>query len=369
MLYAHIIKFFHRAMAWFTESRTKHMISSICRPYELRFKDLVDDIARSSRCVDQLAFAAAQAEIRQMHHEQRELTNIVLETRQIIIENQSLNFRGFLDSNRRLCEIHFSQILTVTSSACLPSPEQSFQYSKFFSTRRRRRNGNDHDSWWRSPKLQEWAASRTSSLVIIRANTTNRLGLKALATELIELLRGLDIPVIWTLSTAEKGRGQPTQIDVLKQLIFQALQINHKLLNDNSPALNPAGFQSARTEEHWFNILATIVRDFAQLYIVLDGTLIDSRGTCDLYLPFALHQLVAKLQAECPKTIVKIVLVNHLTKSLAFPAPDVLEDSTLWLQDDRRQNMMARKKQRPRPGTNAKRQGSDLLRPFISRMP
>jgi hypothetical protein len=41
MLYARIIKFFHRAMVWYMESKIKHMITSITRPIALRYKDLM----------------------------------------------------------------------------------------------------------------------------------------------------------------------------------------------------------------------------------------------------------------------------------------------------------------------------------------
>lgn len=66
-LYAQIIKFMQRAMNWYLEGKTKHLISSIFRPVELRFKDLLEEIESCSQSVDQLAVSAGQAEQRDMH--------------------------------------------------------------------------------------------------------------------------------------------------------------------------------------------------------------------------------------------------------------------------------------------------------------
>ena len=66
-LYAYILKFFIRVHDWYRESTLSHVLHSITRPAELRYKDLLDDIAECSRSIDQLALSGAQAEQRDMH--------------------------------------------------------------------------------------------------------------------------------------------------------------------------------------------------------------------------------------------------------------------------------------------------------------
>lgn len=70
MLYARIIKFFHRAMSWYKESRLRHVYTAITRPASLRFKDLVNDIAEYSLKIDQICATSTQAELRIMHQAQ-----------------------------------------------------------------------------------------------------------------------------------------------------------------------------------------------------------------------------------------------------------------------------------------------------------
>ncbi|OBT88776.1 hypothetical protein VE02_02395 [Pseudogymnoascus sp. 03VT05] len=68
MLYARIIRFFHRAMMWYKESRFKHMLTAITRPAALRYKDLVADISDYVGRVDKLASSSANAELRDVHN-------------------------------------------------------------------------------------------------------------------------------------------------------------------------------------------------------------------------------------------------------------------------------------------------------------
>ena len=66
-LYAHIIKFFLRAKAWYEEHWLKHLWHSIARPVELRFTGLVSDIESLSAAIDNLAMHGSHAEQRDMH--------------------------------------------------------------------------------------------------------------------------------------------------------------------------------------------------------------------------------------------------------------------------------------------------------------
>ena len=66
-LYAYLIRLWIRSYDWYREGSLKHVIHSITRPPELRYKDLIDTIADCSRRIDQLAVVGAQAEQRDMH--------------------------------------------------------------------------------------------------------------------------------------------------------------------------------------------------------------------------------------------------------------------------------------------------------------
>ena len=66
-VYAHIIRFLIRARDWYHESNLLHLLHSITRPVELRYKDLIDKIMECSRIIDYLALSGTQAELRSVH--------------------------------------------------------------------------------------------------------------------------------------------------------------------------------------------------------------------------------------------------------------------------------------------------------------
>ncbi|KEZ40094.1 hypothetical protein SAPIO_CDS9108 [Scedosporium apiospermum] len=62
-LYANLLRFFIRAHEWCEEGRLRHLLHSITRPVELRYKDLLDDIDYTSRHISQLASAGTQVRV------------------------------------------------------------------------------------------------------------------------------------------------------------------------------------------------------------------------------------------------------------------------------------------------------------------
>lgn len=366
-VYAHIVKFFHRAMVWYNESKAKHLISSIYRPFELRFGDLVDDIARYSRMVDQLAIAESQAELRLMHLEQRELLSEVRDTRRLIIENQCLNFRGSLESRRRICEIQFSQILSVVGAVSLLDPEESLRSSRYLRNRRMSQGLGCADSAWKSQKLKDWASCSSSSFLAIKGRSLQRQELRDFALDAILLLQQLKIPVVWTLTPLDKSASPFFPIDVLKQLIFQILQINHVLLTDQSPALNAVRFQSARTEREWFDILGSVLAGLPQIFIIIDMGASEGAAGSDVPWPKAFMELVTKVKNFCPNTAVKVLVFGHGQMTSASPMDySAVEEATLRLQTVRHLNAAARRRLRVKVSAS-RSQGANLLRPYLTK--
>lgn len=366
-VYAHIIKFFYKAMTWYSEGSLKHIISSIYRPYELQFADVVDDIARYSREVDQLAFAEAQAELRQMHIEQQELLCVVRDTKRLIIENQQLNFRGFLDSKRRICEIQFSQILSVLSAVSLLSPEEILRSSRYLRTRRRLQGLPSADSAWRSHKLKNWAACSQSSFLAITGRSLQRPELKDFAADIISLLQQLNIPVVWSLAPIDRNGSSYFPTDVLKQLVFQILQINQTLLANQSPALNAARFQSAKTEQEWLEILISVLGGLRQIFIVFDVGACEDDFDRTLSWPKAFMELVCKATKRCPNTSVKVLLLSHGQVSPCIDTDGAsLEEATIRLQRTRHPGGAAQRRLGMRMATgNPRNNGANLLKPFL----
>jgi hypothetical protein len=83
-IYAHVIKFSIRAVDWYKMGKIEHILNAIFRPYALRFKDLMEDIAISARQLDQLALSSAMAEQRDMYVTQIESHKLLHEMRGLI---------------------------------------------------------------------------------------------------------------------------------------------------------------------------------------------------------------------------------------------------------------------------------------------
>jgi hypothetical protein len=67
LLYAKIMQFVVKAIKWCKKGKARHAIYAIAHLFELKFKIIIDEITRRSRGVDELANAAAKAEIRDLH--------------------------------------------------------------------------------------------------------------------------------------------------------------------------------------------------------------------------------------------------------------------------------------------------------------
>jgi hypothetical protein len=280
-------------------------------------------------------------------------------------ENQAANSRFFLDSRRRTCEIQFSQILTFTATTALPSPEESFLYRQFLSARRRLRTNAEINACWRSPKIQEWASARTSSLILIKGSCLTRHETKDFAADIVGLLRKMNIPVVWTLSAkAEGNSGWRSPVDVLKQLVSQILHLNQALLNEQSVALNAVRFQSASTEIEWFELLSSVLPGLQQIYIVVDAEILSPEFSSQIAWPAAFLKLFEDLAARSCKTIIKVVLISFGATPY-FSSPSPLEDVSIRIDRDRRRGSLAKRKSRFR--SVAQRQGSEYLRPYLLR--
>jgi hypothetical protein len=68
-IYASILLFVRRATEWYAKNRIQRSLSAVIRPFEISFKDIVDNIMACSRRVDERAGAAMKAELRDLHIE------------------------------------------------------------------------------------------------------------------------------------------------------------------------------------------------------------------------------------------------------------------------------------------------------------
>lgn len=81
-LYLHIIGFATRAIKWYEKRRIMKLVSALTSPFQLKFRDIVEDILDTSRSMDRIALSMSQVENRQMRLE-------ITETRKLTEEIKS----------------------------------------------------------------------------------------------------------------------------------------------------------------------------------------------------------------------------------------------------------------------------------------
>lgn len=87
-LNARIIKFAQRAASWYKESKAKHLMNAILRPYSLYFQDIVDDVADVSIKIDRLALSMAMTELRATRMELQSIRKTQVLTHDVVIDTR-----------------------------------------------------------------------------------------------------------------------------------------------------------------------------------------------------------------------------------------------------------------------------------------
>ncbi|KAI9860341.1 MAG: hypothetical protein M1813_006230 [Trichoglossum hirsutum] len=325
-LYSHIIRFFIRAQHWYQQSKLRHAWDSLARPVELYYNDLIQDIDECTKEVDNLAMAGARAEQRDIHLELRELSKkqeesetVLLELRRLMISYQSTYSSAFLDTNQRLTDLQLNQIMDYVSSACKIDSIKSRQYCAFTSNRQglKSRSGaaGCENPFWLHSKFTKWKSQRDPALIMVKGDYKNRFAVRYFCVNVVQLLRKNKVPVIWALKTFEpKGADGQSVIDVVKDLVCQALRLNISLHTERSLSLCCAQFRAADTPEQWFDLLAMAIAALSQLYILVDIEAVDfahARRTQDFSWISAFLAIFQNLSSRQCTTRLKVVLVSY----------------------------------------------------------
>jgi hypothetical protein len=93
LVYAKILEFSVMAIKWYKKGRLMHSLSSVIKPFSLSFKSIVDEMTELSRRVDELANAAAKAEIRDLHVSVHGLNQRIHQLTEIMVGRCPSNFQ------------------------------------------------------------------------------------------------------------------------------------------------------------------------------------------------------------------------------------------------------------------------------------
>ncbi|KAF5700154.1 hypothetical protein FMUND_14459 [Fusarium mundagurra] len=272
-LYANLVRFFIRAHEWCQEGKLLHLVHSITRPPELRYRDLMEDITANSREIDHLAASSAQVEIRDISFKlntiaaklelfQATQSSALLHTNQTIVAKlesfQALHSSAQLDTNQMLSDLQFSQIMSHISKGKLGDPLEAFRFNVSLQMRQdRSRLYGTTNEFWQSPKLKDWSSAPESKVAIIKGGLHARHASRKFCLNIIQQLQSKNIPVVWALrgpqNNAEEGKASTT--DLFKHLILQAFKLPQDCITESTMSLQCAQFHRANLEQDWLQLL------------------------------------------------------------------------------------------------------------------
>ncbi|KAI8202374.1 hypothetical protein KHU50_004970 [Colletotrichum sp. SAR 10_65] len=150
-LYAHILLFLKQALKWYNVSPASRILKSLFKPFELSYRETVDQIKLCAQTINDIANLAVKSEVREMNMQlqqqssyveglekrlcemqegfrmaQAELTEMVRSVLQIASRDTIKLSAMHIDIGEikpRVLDIHFSHILDVNPSAGRPYSE------------------------------------------------------------------------------------------------------------------------------------------------------------------------------------------------------------------------------------------------------
>ncbi|KAF2802196.1 uncharacterized protein BDZ99DRAFT_402242 [Mytilinidion resinicola] len=324
-LYVYILRFLIRARDWYEEGKLYHFLHSITRPEELRYKDLLEQISQSSRIINQLAVSGQQAEFRDIHDKINKTSAMV----EKISNAVTLHSGALIDTNDRLSDLQFSQIMMSLSDVSIWDPTKVYKYHHSLKQRRSHTAAvrSVPNSFWQSPKLHRWSSTDDSALSIIVGNYHARFVMRNLCIDVIEQLHDAKVPVLLAMRVPQEN-GSSANIssnDLLKYLVRQAIQIRHKLQTEKSMAMKCATFHGASTETEWFQVLEAVLADIgSQVYIIVDLEMLNrDLGPVDGFSwVLAFEHFFNELLVRGLSTQVKVLLVSYSSLPFQLSAAD-----------------------------------------------
>jgi hypothetical protein len=222
------------------------------------------------------------------------------------------------------------QIITIPVLRHIPNPEESLDYCRSIKSRRRSHILLDTAQ---ITKLQHWhQATDTFPLLIVRC-----IGLRTVtrdfSVELLDIIRGSNIPAIWALSQPNWDEKEALSLEnLLLSLSMQALALNAQVLSTGINPISSYHFESISNEDQGFKLLGRCLSGVKRIYIVLDLTLVHEavehdHGRASSFVQNFINLLLGRLEGG-----IKLVIVAE--KSKGFPSViehDLLKESQIFV--------------------------------------
>ncbi|KAM7211291.1 hypothetical protein V8F06_013323 [Rhypophila decipiens] len=313
-LYAHILLFLKQAVKWYTVGPAGRALTALFKPFELSYKDTLEQIRLCARTIDSIASISVKAEVRDMNIFLQEESQRLVKRDEKLHEMQHRfevghadltvkvdTILGILNSNTpkidnihismqdihpRIIDMHLHDILaTLQPQHC---PEQALARHK--SIIRRTSNPRQIRARQTNPQtarifnvIGNWITSPKSSLLVLNTQPRAQARVKEIVTEVIGRVRALGqvqgqtttttgSNVIWYLS---RSGNETTTTEILKSLIFQTIKLAPELVvgaNFGSNSLTVAKLGGHHEDHEWLELLYWTLRRLpAGCFVVVEA--------------------------------------------------------------------------------------------------
>ena len=124
----------------------------------------------------------------------------------------------------------------------------------------------------------------------------------------------------------------PSIVDVVKDLVFQALRLNLRLHSEKAIALRCQTFKNAETESDWFQLLESVLVGLPQICVLLELDKISSYYAHASHNPSWPEQFFKIFKAFSDRgiqTCLKVILVSYGIVDVGTEGTGKLQDSVL----------------------------------------
>ncbi|KAI1739150.1 hypothetical protein F4680DRAFT_466671 [Xylaria scruposa] len=297
-LYAHILLFLKQVVRWYVVGPAGRALTALFKPYELSYKDTVEQIRLCANTIDGIANISMKVEVREMNvflreqsqtlaereaklHDmqakfelaQAEMSNTVGRILQIVtcssfqIGEMQLDLK---DMKPRVTDIHFKQMLDILEPK--RSPEDALRGHQSLIRRSspwRRRNANTTSVL---QSVTRWISSPASAVLVLQAQPRAQARVKEIATEVIELLRPQARQLVWYLSDIRSDSNDTADTsDLLRSLVFQSMKLAPDLVSSHPELFGVAKLSGSHNQEEWAQLLGWILRRLNESFVIVEA--------------------------------------------------------------------------------------------------
>jgi len=292
-------------------------------------------------------------------HRQEEMLEEILRQIARLRSGEGMMEAGLVDTNG---SVHDNQLdFLLNKFAKLPNfnHQETYRLSVILRNRRIRSRHYVSISHSLKSKLQHFVDRNQSSLMVIEGSVADQGALRDTSTELVTVLKDVNVSVLWVLDPAYLGQRQSfTPKELLQCLCLQALKINRLLHNEKSMSLKVSQMQSAKTSQDWLDVLESTLIGLRFVYVVVNTV---AQTTNYANIPpqdqviwyDAFERLIRKLGDRTPNLVLKVVILSLHSRREILVSSGKQMDAIACTRIPREMQLKTRRQQVKQTGSRA----------------